>query len=449
MNDAVPTRSARHAAWGRLASPPQRLLPFHWRHDPVPAEPGSVLPYGLGRSYGDSCLNSRGALLNTSALNHLLAFDPRSGVLRAEAGLSLAELIDVVLPKGFFPPVTPGTKYVTLGGAIANDVHGKNHHRAGTFGRHVRRFELLRSDGRRVECSPDSNAELYRATIGGLGLTGLITWAEVQLKPVASAMIDTETIPFQGVGEFFTLAAESDRAFEYTVAWIDCSSTGRNFARGAFMRGNHASSSLTEHHLPEGKLHDPLLAVPSTFPDLALNPLTVRAFNTAYYHLQRRRAGPGRQGFDAFFYPLDAVGGWNRIYGKRGFYQYQFVLPTESQAAVKDILERIARSGMGSFLAVLKVFGDQPSPGLLSFPRAGVTLALDFPNQGRKTLELFNELDVMVLSFGGRAYPAKDARMSAMTFQRMYPNWKALTPHIDPRFASDFWTRVTQQETRS
>ena len=399
-----------------------------------------MLAFGLGRSYGDSCFNDGGELLLTASLDHVLAFDELQGLVRCEAGTTLDEILQIAVPRGWFLPTTPGTKYVTIGGAIANDIHGKNHHRAGTFGCHVTQFELLRSNGERLVCSPDRHRELFGATIGGLGLTGLITWAEFQLRRIHNSMIEMESLKFAGLDEFFEISAASDKHFEHTVAWVDCLATGAALGRGVFLRGNHAGPQI--QGLP---LHrPPRWSVPFEFPDFALNHFTIKAFNTLYYARAGGAVSRKVVHYDPFFYPLDTLHCWNRIYGRRGFFQYQFVVPFSSDhGALREIFARISTSGQGSFLAVLKTFGDRKSPGLLSFPFPGVTLALDFANRGASTLALFTELDRIVLAAGGRIYPAKDARMPARTFQDCYPCWQDFRPYVDPAFSSSFWRRVT------
>lgn len=431
----------KYTSWGNFPSADQKVRRLEWAGEAALVGDGKLLPYGYGRSYGDSCLNDGGTLLDASKLDRLVAFDEATGVLRAEAGVSLEGLLAFAVPRGWFLPVTPGTKYVSLGGAVANDIHGKNHHRAGTFGRYVRAFELLRSDGSRLFCSPSENADMFRATVGGLGLTGLILWVELALRPIRSAMIDSESVKFANLDEFFALSAASDAAFEYTVAWVDCAAQGRSLGRGLFMRGNHAAEPG-----PLAPSPPPRLAAPFNAPDFALNRFTIGAFNTLYYGKQRRKVVKKRGHYEPFFYPLDAVGAWNRIYGPRGFLQYQFALPYTGDAGVtKEIFARIAASKLGSFLAVLKMFGDLPSPGLLSFPKPGVTLALDFPNEGARTFALLDELDAIIRENGGRVYPAKDARMSGASFRTFYPQWREFAEYIDPRFSSSFWRRVTDE----
>lgn len=433
----------QYGSWGNYPAARQKALRIEWRHDPLPGLPAgaTLLPHGLGRSYGDSCLNDGGILLDTLGLNHFIDFDPERGLLRCEAGVSLAAILAAFTGRGWFLPVTPGTKHVTVGGALANDVHGKNHHRGGTFGRYVTCFELQRSDGRRLLCSPEENPELFRATIGGLGLTGLITWVELRMKPVKSEMIDAESVRFDSLDEFFDLAADSDLKFEYTAAWIDGFARGASLGRGLFLRGNHAAAGAA----PEPRRSTQArAALPAYAPEFLLNSWTARAFNTLYFHRQRRRTVQKRCHYDPFFYPLDALENWNRLYGRRGFMQYQCVVPhAEGREGTRRILRRVAERREGSFLVVLKLFGDLPSPGLLSFPRPGVTLCLDFANRGCRTLELLEELDGIVRDQGGRVYPAKDARMSASSFEAYFPEWRELARHVDPAFSSSFWRRVT------
>ena len=430
-------------SWGRYPKAQnQRLVMIDSRHAPLPDAEGSVLPRGNARSYGDSCLNSNGTLLCSRTLDRFIAFDPGTGILRAEAGVTLAQVIALTLPQGWFLPVTPGTRWATLGGSISNDVHGKNHHVAGTFGHHVRALELLRSDGTREFLTADAPSARLAATIGGLGLTGLITWCEIQLKRIPGPWLDTESIRFDSLTDFFQLSSDSAASYEYTVAWIDCLAEGRKLGRGHFIRSDHATG-------------DPSVAVPGggqklTFPLLPpmslVNRLTLRPFNTLYYWRQPTRQVRSQQHYQSYFYPLDGIGHWNRMYGPRGFLQHQCVLPTGvAQDAVSDLLREISRSGQGSFLAVLKEFGNQPSLGMLSFPRPGTTLALDFPNTGPAVFQLLQRLDCIVTEAGGALYPAKDARMSPSLFRQGFgASLQAFQKHIDPRMSSDFWRRVME-----
>lgn len=396
----------------------------------------SFLAYSQGRSYGDVCQNQDGILLDTQHLDHFIEYDREKGILRCEAGVTFENILQLIIPHNWFLPVTPGTKYISVGGAIANDVHGKNHHNAGTFGKHVLKFELLRSNGERLICSPTENEDLFNATIGGLGLTGLINWVEFSLKKIAGTKIEQETIRFNNLKEFYRLSDESDKDWEYTVAWIDCLATGDELGRGLFMRGNHCES--TKKH----KFKSSKLSVPFNAPGFLLNKYTVNAFNNLYFKKPTKQYS--KVDYDPFFYPLDAIANWNRLYGKRGFMQYQCIIPNEHrEKAMTEMLSLISASGQASFLSVLKEFGDITSPGLLSFPRPGITLALDFPNRGQKTLDLLNELDVITLKYTGSVYPAKDARMSAESFAIYYPNWKEFEQYIDPHFSSDFRRRIS------
>lgn len=430
-------------SWGRYPRLNADLFPLNWTDDfpPSLAAQKPVLPVGMGRSYGDSCLLDGGTLLAARGLDRLIHFNPDTGLLRCEAGVSLSEILDFAVPRGWFLPVTPGTKFVTVGGAIANDIHGKNHHVAGTFGCHVRRFELVRSDATHLLCSPSDNPAWFHATIGGLGLTGLITWAELQLRPIVSRKMDYSAIKFRNLQEFLDLSQASS-GVEYTVAWIDCVSSGRNFTRGIFMRGQHASQPE-----PLAPSPTPGLSVPVNLPASLLNHYTVAAFNSLYYHRQLTREKHAQIDFEPFFYPLDSILHWNRIYGSEGLLQFQCVLPTlEDTRGITRILRTITESGLASFLAVIKVFGNIPSPGMMSFPRPGITLALDFPVRRERTFALLDKLAAITLEFGGSMYPAKDARMTAAQFQAFYPHWQQFSNYIDPAFNSAFWQRVTTHE---
>lgn len=439
--EAAPPRTD-YLSWGRFPRVPHRRVHRLAWEDQLPellraASPGSLLAYGMGRSYGDVCLNGGRDLLDCSGCNRILEADWSAGRVRVEAGLSFAELLDVIVPRGWFLPVTPGTKFVTIGGAVANDVHGKNHHRAGTFGCHVSRLLLHRSDRGALVCSPTENSGLFRATIGGLGLTGVIAWVELQLKPARGNAIDVETILFQGLDDFLKLSEQSDRDFEYTVAWIDCFAGAR--ARGLLYRGNHAAGASVSHRARSYP------SVPFAAPDWVLGPSAVRLFNWAYYSWNGMQPKRSRIHYDPFFYPLDAVPRWNLLYGKRGLVQYQCVVPLTEVDALARILSLISESGQGSFLAVLKTFGSRPSPGLLSFPRPGLTLALDFPVRGAGTERLLAALDEIVLRAGGALYPAKDARMPSAMFQASFPAWHEFLPFVDAKCSSSFWRRVTGQ----
>lgn len=428
-------------SWGRYPKYNAKVVPLNWQGDFPAVLAGShdsALPVGLGRSYGDVCLLKDGTLLETTGMNRLIDFDSETGILTAEAGISLAQILDFAVPRGFFLPVTPGTKYVTLGGAIANDIHGKNHEVAGSFGNHVPCFELVRSDGSRRLCSRTENPDWYAATIGGMGLTGLITWAQLRLRPIVSRGIDYEGIQFHGIDEFLDLKRRYSQA-EYSVSWLDCVSTGKNFARGIFMLGEHSNVPGELKPSPE-----PRLVFPFDAPAFALNRTTVSLFNTVFFHKQGKAHVKALHDYEPFFYPLDAVLHWNRIYGKRGLVQFQYAIPWErAKEGTIAILREIAKSGLASFLAVLKAFGDIPSLGMMSFPLAGIMFALDFPIKPGITFPLLERLGDMTLDYGGRLYPAKDAAMTAAQFQTFYPEWQRFARFRDPMLTSSFWERVT------
>ncbi len=431
---------SRYRSWGGYPKAQHEIHTLHWLSDKWPNHSGKpLLPFGNGRSYGDSCLNNEGILLDARGLDHFIHFDTETGILRCEAGVLLSEILELIVPKGWFLPVTPGTKFITVGGAIANDVHGKNHHRNGTFGKFVTQFELQRSDDTRLNCSPAENKEMFEATIGGLGLTGMVLWAELQLQKIHTPYMNIESIRFANLDEFFELSEESNNLFEYTVAWIDCLAKDKALGRGFFMRANHATELSSDPPRAPGRK----LPFPVELPFSLLNSYTLKAFNSLYYNKQFLRRWQGTQHYDPFFYPLDGVNHWNRMYGKEGFVQYQCVVPHEhGKEAIRNILNEISRARSGSFLSVLKVFGDIKSPGMLSFPKPGITLALDFPNRHKNTFELLDNLDILLKNAGGRLYPAKDARMSAENFKYFYPNWEKFSQYIDPRFSSSFWRRV-------
>jgi FAD/FMN-containing dehydrogenase len=397
-----------------------------------------LLPFGNGRSYGDTCLPPENGAVIKFRPKPLIQFQADTGVLTADAHASLSEIILHCGPMGWFIPVTPGTKYVTLGGAIANDVHGKNHHVRGSFGAHVLWFDLARSDGQVMRCSEHENASFFAATIGGMGLTGLISRAAIQMMKVPSVNITETTKPFSSLPEYFDLAEAADRDNEYAVAWIDQLAGGKSAGRGLLFAGNHASDgAFTPHRL------NPRISVPFVPPINVLNGLSVRAFNTAYRAAKSRKLGPATTHYDPFFYPLDMVGNWNRFYGPRGLHQHQSVIPFDAaQTIIPAMLQKTREAGQVSFLTVLKRFGDVKSPAILSFARAGYTLTLDFPHKGASTLALLNKLDAMTIDAGGAVNPYKDSRMPAQVFERSFPNWRELEALRDPQFVSGFWART-------
>jgi FAD/FMN-containing dehydrogenase len=395
------------------------------------------LAVGLRRSYGDTCAFSEGRLIDMAGLDRFIAFDAESGVLKAQAGLSLNDLLRVCAPRGWFAPVTPGTRYVTLGGAIANDVHGKNHTRGGTFGRHVLAFTLLRSDRGVIEVTVASEPALFAATVGGLGLTGVILDVTVQLAPIPSTFLDSEIFPLGGLEDFFAINAPSLASHEQTVAWLDCTKRGDKVGMGVYTRANWATAGGFAPH------QERVRNVPFEAPGFLLNRLSLSAFNVAYRMAQLSK--PRRQAvhYGSWFYPLDALSGWNKLYGPAGFYQYQCVVPHPSGPdALREMLQIIGRSGEGSALVVLKTFGDLASPGMMSFPRPGYTLALDFRNRGAETLSLLRQLDGLIREAGGALYPAKDGRLPRAMLDIGYPGFERFLKLRDPACGSDFLRRM-------
>ena len=405
----------------------------------------NLLAFGMGRSYGDVCLNSN-TMIASQNLNRIIKFDKQTGILECEVGITLQEILEIIVPHSWFLPVSPGTQFVTLGGAIANDIHGKNHHNAGTFGRYCLSLQLIRSNGEILECSLENNSEIFKASIGGLGLTGFISKASIQLKSIVNSYIKVEKYIFNHLNGYFDLSKEFDKDNEYTVAWIDCLRSGSKKARGVYWVGNHSQESGKINQAAQSLYAKKKLMVPFYFPSGALNLYTCICFNRLFFQLQKIKPQSSTVGFQNYFYPLDHIHNWNKIYGKNGFFQYQFVIPYESGPTnFAGILDQITTANIGSFFAVLKNFGSIESPGLLSFPSPGYTLALDFPNQGQKTLKLLDTLDEMVLQWGGRVYPAKDSRMNGDIFKKFYPNWTTLDRLKDPNFSSAFWERVTHE----
>jgi FAD/FMN-containing dehydrogenase len=420
-------------SWGRINAPKHHLHSLNRDVlDLGMARP--LLPFGNGRSYGDVCLNPDGHLIQMQQLDRFINFNPDVGTLTCEAGILLQTIHRHLMPQGWMLPVTPGTQLITVGGAIANDVHGKNHHQWGTFGNHVQSFKLLRTDNQILTCSPTENTALFHATIGGLGLTGIILEATLQLRSTASPWYFTESLPYYSLDAFFNLADTSIAHWEHTVSWLDCCSGEQ--VKGIFMRAN---AIPCEQKPPKPKIR----AISFTPPISLINSYSLKAFNQLYFYLHKNKKNPQIQHYEPFFYPLDSIHEWNRIYGPKGFYQYQVVIPkNESYAAISELLKVISKHQQGSFLAVLKTFGDKKSPGMLSFPMEGATLALDFPNLGDKTLKLFNLLDTIVKEARGRIYPAKDARMSQALFEAGYPNYLEFLKYRDRGIRSSLSQRL-------
>ena len=433
----------RVSSWGRLDSAEHELLALADRDGVARAlaapagatGPMKGLAYGNGRSYGDVCLNPGGRLWRTTGLDRFIAFDPATGRLRCEAGVLLRDIQRLSLRHGWLLPVTPGTQMVTVGGAIANDIHGKNHHVLGSFGDHVLGLRLVRTDGTAIDCGPGRETGWFAATVGGMGLTGVITEAELQLRRVAGPWLVTDTVPYRNLDEFFALADGSEAGWEQTVSWIDCLS---GIGRGLFLRANLAQ--IPDLDAQSGRRPKRVPFVP---PVSLINGLSLRPFNETYFRLNSLKAGRAIAHFEGYTYPLDNLHDWNRMYGPKGFYQYQSVVPRAAgKEAVAAMLQAIKASGQGSFLAVLKTFGNRESVGMMSFPREGVTLALDFPNRGAVTHRLFERLDAIVREAGGRIYAAKDARMPRDLFESGYPRLNEFLPYRDPGISSAMSRRL-------
>jgi len=436
--------SQKMKPWGNYPEPAQRVQTVGTNEDIVTHLDQSksvghmTLFVGNGRSYGDSCLAQSGNAVRPSGLNQIIAADWDKGIIKAQAGILFSELLKIIVPKGWFFEVTPGSKFVTLGGAIANDVHGKNHHVQGTFGSCISRLALYRSSGETIECSRDTNADLFATTISGLGLTGVILWAEINLKPIASNAIETMSEKFETLEEFVEVSEKMEQDFEYVLAWIDYRSKDVNKCRGVVFAGRHSDKSVKE---PSSRK----FSVSITPPISLINNFSTWILNGLYYKIHARRKALEIVHYDKFFYPLDKIQHWNRVYGRKGFQQYQCVIPRNVAIhIIKEMLRLINTAGTGSFLSALKIFGDNKSPGLNSFPVEGLSLAIDFPQTSRLSI-LFPQLDELVHNSGGRLYPAKDAHMRGADFRRAYAQWEELEASRDPALMSRFWYKVLEK----
>ena len=379
---------------------------------------GSFIPRGNGRCYGDASLGDK--TISTLKYDHVLSFDVDNGVLECECGITLDQLLEIIVPKGWFLPVTPGTKFITVGGAIGSDVHGKNHHVDGSFSNHIVEMDILLANGESTTCSPTLIPDLFEATCGGMGLTGIVTRVKFRLKKIESSFIRQKQIKAANLEEVIRLFDEY-KEYTYSVAWIDCLKKGAHFGRSILILGEHATINDLNEAQKKGPLQLPKkkqITFPFNLPSWVLNSFTVKAFNFLYYSKNTKKEINNVVSYEPFFYPLDAILHWNRGYGKKGFVQYQFVLPLNAKQGLIEILHKISDKGLGSFLAVLKVFGEQKS--MISFPKEGYTLALDFPVR-KGLFEFLDELDQVVLKYGGRLYMSKDARMKPEVLVAGYP----------------------------
>ena len=411
----------------------------------------SYISRGLGRSYGDAAVNGQGGVISHVRLNRFLSFDAQGGVLECEAGVSFKEILQFALPRGFFLPVAPGTKFVTLGGGIAGDVHGKNHSRDGSLMNFILDLKLLTSSGDILKCSPSNHPEIFWATGGGMGLTGIILSARMRLSPVESAYMQVDYEKTDDLDQTLELFERAETHYRYSVAWLDSSSNGSSTGRAVFMCGNHA----TRHQIPASVIHPFAVPekrswnIPFTLPAFMLSQAAARIFHKWFYRQNANRANEIMD-FDSFFYPLDRIHNWNLAYGRKGFIQYQIVLPTESsRSGFLELFELLNKSRRLSFLAVLKRFG-QGNRGFLSFPTKGYTLALDFPVT-RGLISFLQELDRLVLKFGGRVYLAKDSTLTPDVFSEMYPalsQFQEIKQRLDPagRLSSSLSRRLKLTE---
>jgi decaprenylphospho-beta-D-ribofuranose 2-oxidase len=382
---------------------------------------GNFIARGNGRCYGDASL--AGTTISTLKFDKILSFDKKTGIFECQSGLTLDQILEVVVPGGWFLPVTPGTKFITIGGAVASDVHGKNHHVDGSFSNHIIEMDIVLASGETITCSPEVHADLFEASCGGMGLTGIISQVRFQLKKIETSFIQQKQVKAENLEELIRLFDEY-KDYTYSVAWIDCLKKGAHFGRSILILGEHAELRELSHIQQSDPLQLPKkkqINFPFNLPTWVLNAFTVKAFNFLYYTKNFKKEINNVVGYEPFFYPLDAILHWNRGYGKKGFVQYQFVLPLEAKSGLVEILNRISNKGLGSFLAVLKVFGKQES--IISFPKEGYTLALDFPIRNG-LLEFLDELDQIVLQYGGRIYMSKDARMKPEILQHGYPDLK-------------------------
>ena len=443
------------SGWGRYLRRLSTVTRPEQLSEAVPPSTGHMIVRGRGRSYNSAAMSRDGLVMLSERLDRFVAFDETTALLRAEAGTTLAKLLDEFVPRGWFPPVTPGTKFVSLGGCVAADVHGKNHHRDGPFGSHVTEVEIVLADCSRRICSPQQDAELFWATVGGMGLTGIISQVSLRLRPIESAYMVVEHRRAADLDELLTMLRDETLDDHYSVAWIDCLARDRSLGRGVLMRGHHAEVAELR-----GKVEQPLriktrrrFNLPFDLPSWILNSWSGSAFNQFYYWSQGKSQAPFITDYDSFFYPLDSIGNWNRAYGPRGFVQYQCVFPTATASkGLRMLLDELAHSRRPSFLGVLKRFGPEGA-GLLSFPIEGYTLAIDLPVTDPQLFSFLDRLDEIVLEHGGRVYLAKNPQLKPEIFRAMYQRvreWEHLKAKIDPanRFSSDL-SRMLELGTKN
>lgn len=445
-----PKKDSTLSGWGRHASVDSTLYRPEKISD-LPQIPGRVIARGAGRAYTDSALNSEGAVILTERLNRFLHFDATSGTLKAEPGVTLGEILDCFVPRGWFVPVLPGTKYVTLGGAVASDVHGKNHHIEGAFSSCVKELSLLIANGEVIQCSREKNPDLFRATIGGMGLTGIIQELSIQLHAIETAYMSVRYHAKRDWEELLSFFADPNSEDHYSVAWVDALSKGGSLGRGVVMTAHHASiSELTS------KNSDPLIlgrertgSVSPFLGRLLLHSPAVYLFNNLYYRFNSLRAESFFQDYRTYFFPLDGVENWNICYGKKGFIQYQFVVPeAAAEKVIHSIFAKMSAAQQRVYLAVMKRFGPQ-AEGVLSFPMKGITLAMDLP-MSQELPALCQACDEIVVEAGGRVYLSKDAFLLPEPFRAMYPRlseWKEIKNAVDPswRFCSDLSRRLEME----
>ncbi len=421
-------------SWGRRSRLPQKLLPIYWRDEDWFRDVAlpKRLPRGAGRSYGDLCLNTQGILLQTQGLNRFLHFDEERGTITCGAGLTIGEVLAVTMPRGFSFFTCPNSIGITVGGAVAADAHGRNHYSQGSFGNHIESFELVRTHQGSVVCSAEENSELFHATIGGLGLTGVITWVKIRLKPIASDYVEGEKKKVESIHDGIRLLSEWHEKYEYVCLWWDLYSK----SRGVLVGANHAARKSVE---ATGRFYS-RLSVPFDFPRFLINRRSMKLFNKAYYLFKRDALF--RRPLKNYLFTLDQLKNWNRLFGRHGFMHFHFVIPRRNENQVPEILEQMRADGETPALCIIKRFGEVPARGALSFPIPGIMVATDFKFCGQRTVAAFRRWEKSVIALGGRLYLAKDLVLTPDGFKTSYPNWNSFATFKDPLFSSDLWERL-------